>query len=124
MSDTDNKVEETQSHPGIVNTEAEPETLRHKVMNMGALLAVMMPLSMGLGYLQELGNEKEDQRILNNMSQAQHDIVTLAARNDTCGTLRHNFARICWKQQQDIKNTRESVASIENASIDYDNHAL
>ncbi len=114
------------THPDNLNNapEEQEETLAQKVQNMGLMLVVMTPLLTGLGYLEELGNQKEDQRLLDKMTEEQHSVVAFAAQNDTCGTLRHNFSRICYKLKNEVEQSQNSVATLDTTSIEHETPVL
>lgn len=66
-------------------------------MRTMAILAIGMPLALGLGYMNELGNQKSAEDLRDRLTEDQTEMIEYAAENDQCGMLHSRHANLCYR---------------------------
>lgn len=67
----------------------------------------------GLGYLLDLGNEKEDQRLLARLTPEQTEIIQQAAQFESCEVITPKMQCLCIKEERAIQAGEPSIFAID-----------
>ena len=90
------------------------QTLRRQFMGLAAIVAVGMPLSLGLGYLMEEGNKKEAAQWHERLTNSQKKVLQAAADAGECGLINSRVSGLCFYVERgemtlDIDETQQNV---------------
>lgn len=75
-------------------------TLKQKFMSVATLVAVALPLSLALGYLNDMGQQKSAEGVRDRLTEDQMEMIEYAVENDQCGMLHSRHANLCWRVER------------------------
>lgn len=95
------------------NSTTGMKSFRKKAIEIGAIIAVGLPVSLGLGYAWEVGNKKEAERWHERLTDSQRSVIQAAADADECGIINPRVSRLCMY----VKNGEMSLYPAEKDQI-------
>ena len=79
-------------------------TLGQRIMRGAVGITLLTAVATGLGYMQQLGDEKADAQMRERLTEEQMETLRDAARSDTCEIVHPKLQRICAAEQEIIES--------------------
>lgn len=69
-------------------------------MRTAAMLVVGVPLALGLGFMQDAGNQKAAEDLRDRLTEDQTEMIEYAVEKDQCSMLHSRHANLCYRVQR------------------------
>ncbi|MGN7438619.1 MAG: hypothetical protein ACTHOO_08255 [Alcanivorax sp.] len=92
-------LDEFEENAGYVQNET---TLGQRIVRGAVGVTLLTAVATGLGYMQQLGDEKADAQMREKLTEEQMSTILEAARSETCEVIHPKLQRICLTEEDKL----------------------